>query len=68
MYTSPTYKTKKELKEAVASGKQVEVFSPGFFPCPDKNGMVEIEGPECPEPDKWYGMAAIENRIIKSVY
>ena len=32
MYVSPNFKTKKALKEAVAAGKVVRVFSPGPFP------------------------------------
>jgi len=33
MYTDHDYKTKKELKEAVANGKQVRVHQPGgIFP------------------------------------
>ena len=66
MYVSPNYKTKKELKEAIAAGKEVTVFSPGPFPCP-QNGRVSIEGPHYPQPHKWYANAQVENGIVKSV-
>lgn len=65
MYTRVNYKTKKALKEAVASGVQPEVFSPGPFPAPT-NGNVTLEGPHYPEPHRWYAQATIENgRVVK---
>ena len=66
MYTSINFKTKKQLKEALANGKKVGVFSPGPFPCPD-NGKVTLEGPHYPEPHKWYAQAIVENGYIISV-
>jgi hypothetical protein len=66
MYTSINFKTKKQLKEALANGKKVGVFSPGPFPCPD-NGKVALEGPHYPEPHKWYAQAIVENGYIISV-
>lgn len=32
MYVEPNFKSKKALKDAVASGQAVSVFSPGPFP------------------------------------
>lgn len=32
MYTRINFKTKKALKEAIAAGQSVKVFSPGPFP------------------------------------
>jgi hypothetical protein len=66
MYTSINFKTKKQLKEALANGKKVGVFSPGPFPCPD-NGKVALEGPHYPEPHRWYAQAIVENGYIISV-
>jgi hypothetical protein len=66
MYTSINFKTKKQLKEALANGKKVGVYSPGHFPCPD-NGKVTLEGPHYPEPHKWYAQAIVENGFIISV-
>lgn len=66
MYVSPNFKTKKALKEAVASGERVEVFSPGPFPAKE-NGKESIEGPHYPEPHKWYAQVEVENGYVKKV-
>lgn len=66
MYTDVNFKTKKALKEAVASGKEVGVYSPGPFPC-KQNGTVFLEGPHYPEPHKWYAQAEVENGRVVSV-
>lgn len=65
-YVSPNFKTKKALKEAVARGDQVTVFSPGPFP-PNKNGRETIEGPHYPEPHKWYASVDVENGVVTKV-
>ena len=65
MYVSPNFKTKKAIKEALANGKTVTVYSPGPFPCPE-NGWVTVEGPHYPEPHRWYGQVFVENsKVIK---
>lgn len=66
MYVSPNFKTKKALKEAIAAGKEVRVFSPGPFPAPT-DGRCSLEGPHYPEPHKWYASAVIEGGLVKSV-
>ena len=66
MYVSPNFKTKKALKEAVAAGKVVRVFSPGPFPC-NQNGTEAIEGPHYPEPHRWYATVTVEGGVVKSV-
>ena len=66
MYTSPNFKTKKALKEAIASGRRVTVFSPGPFPCPTE-GKVTLEGPHYPAPHSWYATAEVVGGVIKSV-
>ncbi len=64
-YVSPNFQSKKALKEAVAAGKPVSVFSPGPFPC-STEGRVSIEGPWFPEPHRWYGSALVEKgRVVK---
>ena len=66
MYTTKNLKTKKELKEAVASGKQVTYFQPndmGFSPLRE-NGTIFIEGPHGYH--KWYAQCeAKDGNIIK---
>jgi hypothetical protein len=67
MYTRINFRTKKALKEAVASGQEVDTFQPGgIFPA-QTDGQVCIEGPHYPEPHKWYASVLIENGIIKKV-
>lgn len=66
MYVSPNYKTKKALREAVAAGVQVSVYSPGPFPCPDK-GVVGVEGPHYPEPHKWYAQVQVMDGMVVKV-
>jgi hypothetical protein len=64
-YVSPNYKSKKALKEAVAAGKPVTVFSPGPFPC-STDGRVSIEGPHYPEPHRFYATVHVENgKVVK---
>lgn len=65
MYVSPNFKSKKSLKEAVAAGRHVTVFSPGPFPCP-LDGEVSVEGPHYPEPHKFYCTVIVENgKVVK---
>jgi hypothetical protein len=66
MYVNPNLRSKKAVKEAIAAGKTVTVFSPGQFPCP-KNGQVSVEGPHYPEPHKWYGTVTVVDGIVTSI-
>jgi hypothetical protein len=64
MYVSPNFRSKKALKEAVAAGQEVVVFSPGPFPC-RKDGKTAVEGPSF-QPHSWYARVLVENgRVIK---
>jgi hypothetical protein len=65
MYVDPNFKSKKELKEAVKEGKDVFVFSPGPFPCP-QNGDVSVEGPHYPKPHRWYARVEVkEGKVVR---
>lgn len=68
MYTDVDFKTKKALKEAVASGQTVTVYQPGPFGgnVPD-NGNVSIEGPHYPKPHTWYATATLRDGKIVGV-
>lgn len=66
MYVSPNYKTKKELKQALADGKHVEVFPPGLGTVP-VNGTVSLEGPHSPMPHKWYASGLMKDGKLISV-
>ena len=64
MYTDTNFKTKKALKEAVASGEQVAVYQPGgIFPS-QRDGTAYLEGPHYPEPHRWYASCKIKDGVI----
>lgn len=65
-YVDPNYKTKKQLKEAVAAGVQHRPYSPGPFPVP-QNGRITIEGPHYPEAHKWYASAMVKDGVVTKV-
>jgi len=65
-YVDPNFKTKKALKEAVANGDDVRVFSPGPFGC-TINGTEYIEGPHYPEPHKWYAQVEVVGGKVTKV-
>ena len=66
MYVEPNFRTKKALKEAVASGKEVTVFDPGPFGGKVPDGMGTVEGPHYPEPHKWYARVQVSGgRVVK---
>lgn len=68
MYTNTNFKTKKALKEAVASGQRVKVYQPGpFGGNMPTTGKVSLEGPHYPEPHKWYAEAWLENGLVVKV-
>jgi hypothetical protein len=65
MYASENFKSKKALKEAIASGRIILITSPGPFPAPS-NGRAAVEGPYFPEPHRWYADCDIKDgRIVK---
>lgn len=67
-YVYPNFPTKKSLKEAVASGKEVivrEIGPPGMEKT-YKDGTAFIEGPHFPKPHTWHGKAWIKDgKIVK---
>lgn len=64
MYTDINFKTKKSLKEAVESGKEVSTYQPGgMFPAKTM-GRIVLEGPHYPEAHKWYATADVKNGVI----
>lgn len=67
MYTTKNYKTKKELKEAVAKGEVVTYFQAGPWGGNEPlNGVFCCEGPHAPMPHRWYAeVTAKDGRIIK---
>jgi hypothetical protein len=66
MYTTTNYKTKKALKEDVASGKEVTYFQPGLGETPT-DGSISVEGPHYPQPHTWYASCKVKDGKIVSV-
>jgi len=54
MYTTKNFKTKKQLKEAVAAGQIVTIYAPAIG-SPKTDGWETVEGPHYPEPHRWAG-------------
>ena len=67
MYTNMNFKTKKALKDAVSSGRQITVYQPGGMFEGKKDGTVYLEGPHYPEPHKWYAQAEIKDGVVIKV-
>lgn len=66
MYTTINFKTKKALKEAVAAGTKVGVYSPGLGQ-PPHTGSACVEGPHYPKPHSWYAQVTIVDGVITKV-
>ena len=66
MYTRINFKTKKELKEAVAKGMPVRLFAPGLGE-PKENGTEYVKGPHYPQPHKWYAEVQVVNGLVVKV-
>ena len=72
MYTDKDFRTKRELKEAVANGKEVRIYQPGGMfnpPEADSNytGTAFLEGMHYPKPHTWYAQAELKDGIIIKV-
>ena len=67
MYVEPNFRTKKSLKEAVNSGKDVTIFDPGPFNTKADNGIVAVEGPHYPEPHRWYAKVYVQDGRVVAV-
>jgi len=66
-YVDPDYKSKKDFKAAVASGKRHVTYNPsGMFGSP-QNGSDVIEGPHYPKPHRWYAAVEVQNGIVVKV-
>jgi hypothetical protein len=78
MYTSRNFKSKKELKDAVAlyltradtmdgrKGEAVRIYAPGLGK-PVENGIETVCGPHYPAPHKWYAQVVMKDGIVIKV-
>jgi hypothetical protein len=64
-YVDPNFKTKKDLKAALAEGKSIGVFQPGMGTIPE-NGTVYLEGPHYPAMHTWYAQGEmVDGKLVK---
>lgn len=67
-YTTKNFRTKKEIKAAIAAGEKVTCFQPGpFGHSLPANGTVYLEGPHYPEPHKWYATGQLKDGYLVSI-
>ena len=66
MYATTNFKSKAEFKKAVAAGKEVGVYSPGFG-TPPTDGVVGVEGPWYPKPHTWYARVTVKGGVVTKV-
>lgn len=65
MYVMPNFTSKKALREAVAAGEEVRVFSPGPWPA-TTDGTESVEGPHYPQPHRWWAtVTVVGGRVTK---
>lgn len=67
MYATINFTTKKNLKEAVASGMKVTVYQPNgdiTGAAIPTNGTVYLEGPHFPHPHTWYAQATLVDGLV----
>lgn len=66
-YVDPDFKSKADLRRAVAAGDQLATYNPsGYFPA-TQNGTDTVEGPHYPKPHRWYARVQVANGIITKV-
>ena len=69
MYCTKNFKTKKQLKEAVAAGTNpVTIFQPGPFGGNElRDGRAAVEGPHYPAPHRWYASVILKDGVVVKV-
>lgn len=67
MYVSPNFKTKKAVKDAIASGQTVTVFTVSPFEVDPVDQAVTLEGPHYPEPHRWYAQGVVKGGKLISI-
>lgn len=65
-YSVINFRSKKALREAVESGVEVAIYSPGPFGCKE-NGQEFLEGPHFPEAHRWYANVEVRNGVVVRV-
>lgn len=63
-YTDINFKTKKALREAFESGKEISLYQPGPFGPSVKDGTVYLEGPHYPAAHTWYAAGTARDGVL----
>ena len=64
-YVSPNYKSKKQLKDDLAIGREIIVYQPELGTVP-RDGSISLEGPHYPEFHRWYATGTMQNgKLVK---
>lgn len=66
-YTATNFKSKADVKRALAKGEKIRVFQPGPFGPDVSDGVVYLEGPHYPEPHRWYGQGEVKDGVLLSI-
>ena len=61
-YVSPNFKSKGEMKLALAAGIVVRVFEPGLGDLGTGGGFTAVEGPHSPQPHTWCAKVEYDER------
>ena len=65
-YTERNFRTKADLKRALAAGESIAVFQPGPFGPAVSDGTIYLEGPHFPAPHTWYAQGQLKNgKLVK---
>jgi len=72
MYSEIDFRTKRELKEAVANGQKLRIYQPNDMfgnPKGDEHytGEATLEGPHYPKPHSWYAQVEVVDGYIVKV-
>jgi hypothetical protein len=67
-YTTKNFRSKKEIKLAIAAGQKITCYQPGPFGIETPiNGSITLEGPHYPQPHKWYGTGIMKDGFLISI-
>lgn len=68
-YTSRNFRSKADIKRALAAGDKLTVYQPndmGFNNNIPRTGTVYLEGPHYPEPHRWYAQGEmVDGYLVK---
>lgn len=66
MYVSPNFKSRAELKRALAAGQAIRVYDHAGLRQPPVDGKVQLEGPHYPKAHTWYATGIMKDgKLIK---